>query len=155
MRSPTWCRLELRRVRLRTVLYDFGFSDNSISRYWYCAESNSAQYHTGQSHVFREYLQENGFFSKTILDCLSGTQIGWINEKKVKKISWHCLFKPCLNLTTIAKSCLVRVRPTKKSVQRNYFHCNVVKRKDDIPELGHIFRDMGPIVAGGRRIVNS
>ena len=30
-------------------------------------------------HVFREYLRENEFFRDTILDCLSGTQMGWIN----------------------------------------------------------------------------
>ena len=49
---------------------------------WYCAESDSAQYHTARSHVFREYLRENEFFSETILDCLSGTQMGWINEEE-------------------------------------------------------------------------
>ena len=48
---------------------------------------DSAQYHTARSHVFREYLRENEFFSETILDCLSGTQMGWINEKKNAKKS--------------------------------------------------------------------
>ena len=45
----------------------------------------TAQYHTARSHVFCEYLCENEFFSETILDCLSGTQMGWINEKNAKK----------------------------------------------------------------------
>ena len=53
----------------------------------HCVESDSAQYHTARSHVFREYLRENEFFSETILDCLSGTQMGWINEKKNAKKS--------------------------------------------------------------------
>ena len=45
-------------------------------------ESDSAQYHTARSHVFCEYLRENEFFSETILDCLSGTQMSSIHEKK-------------------------------------------------------------------------
>ena len=43
--------------------------------------SDSAQCDTARSHVFREYLRENEFFSETILDCLSGTQMGSIHEK--------------------------------------------------------------------------
>ena len=66
---------------------------------WHCAESDSAQFHTildfrtfqfpdsaqcdtARSHVFREYLRRNEFFSETILDCLSGTQMGSIHEEK-------------------------------------------------------------------------
>ena len=46
------------------------------------------QLRVAPSHVFREYLRENEFFSETILDCLSGTQMDWINEeKKCQKIS--------------------------------------------------------------------
>ena len=56
---------------LLSVLDNFGFSDISISRF----------------HVFRENLCENEFFSETILDGLSRTQMGWINEKKMKKIT--------------------------------------------------------------------
>ena len=52
---------------------------------WYCAESDSAQYNTAQSHVFREYFPENEFFSETILDCLSGTRMGSIHEKNLQK----------------------------------------------------------------------
>ena len=48
---------------------------------------DSAQRDTARSHVFREYLRENEFFSETILECLSGTQMGWINEKNYQKIS--------------------------------------------------------------------
>ena len=51
-----------------------------------CSRQNSAQCDTAQSHVFCEYLRENEFFCETILDCLSGTQMGWINEKRnIKK----------------------------------------------------------------------
>ena len=60
---------------------------------WYCAKSDSVQYNTARSHIFREYLRENEFFSETILNCLSGTQMGWIYEKKLLKNSWNCLFK--------------------------------------------------------------
>ena len=33
---------------------------------------------------FCEYLRENEFFRETILDCLSGTQLGWINKERKK-----------------------------------------------------------------------
>ena len=47
-----------------------------------------AQCYIAQSLVFREYLRENEFFTETILDCLSGTQMGSIHEIKIcKKIS--------------------------------------------------------------------
>ena len=61
----------LRRVRLRAV--------------WYCAKSDSVQYHTARSHDFRKYLCESEFCSKTFLDCLSGTQMGSIHEKNLQK----------------------------------------------------------------------
>ena len=48
-------------------------------------ESDSQQYHTALSHVFCKYLRENEFISETILDCLSGTQMGCINETKCQK----------------------------------------------------------------------
>ena len=48
-------------------------------------EFNSTQYYTAQSHVFLEYICENKFFCEIILDCLSGTLTGWINEKNAKK----------------------------------------------------------------------
>ena len=43
---------------LRSVLDNFGFSQKSLRK---------------------------EFFSETILDCLSKTQTGWINEKKMRK----------------------------------------------------------------------
>ena len=47
-----------------------------------CTESDSAQVNTARSWIFREYLHENKLLSKTILACLSGVQLGSINEKK-------------------------------------------------------------------------
>ena len=95
--SPTWRSITLRRLRLRAVLDNFGFSDILISwlgAVWYCDESDSAQYYTARSYIFSEYLHENEFFSESILDCLSGTQMGSLHgEKKMQNISWHCLFK--------------------------------------------------------------
>ena len=81
--------VSLRRVRLRAVLY--------------CVESDSAQANTAQIRIFREYLRENEFLSKTILACLSGAQMGSIHEiKKWQKISWHGPFKlgPKINFST-------------------------------------------------------
>ena len=69
-RSWTRCSVILRGVGLGAV--------------WYCAESDSAKYHTARSHVFCKYLRENEFFRETILDCLSGTQMGWINKERKK-----------------------------------------------------------------------
>ena len=46
-----------------------------------CSRQNSAQCYTARSHVYREYLREKEFFSKTILDCLSGTQMSSIYAK--------------------------------------------------------------------------
>ena len=37
---------------------------------------------TAQSQIFREYLRENEFLSKTILACLSGAQMASIHEIK-------------------------------------------------------------------------
>ena len=34
------------------------------------------------SQIFSEYLHESEFFRETILDCLSGTQMGSIHEEK-------------------------------------------------------------------------
>ena len=86
--SPTWRSITLRRLRLRAVLDNFGFSDILISwlgAVWYCDESDSAQYYTAWSYIFSEYLRENEFFSESILDCLSGTQMGSLHgEKKCK-----------------------------------------------------------------------
>ena len=50
---------------------------------WVNAESDSAQCYckSARSHLFREYLRENDFFNKTILACLSGDQVGLIQEK--------------------------------------------------------------------------
>ena len=46
-----------------------------------------------RSHLFREYLEKE-FLKENILICLSGAQMGWINEiKKMPKISLHCHFK--------------------------------------------------------------
>ena len=78
----------------------------------YCAESDSAQcdtvrsltrrmqYHTARSHVFCENLCEKFFlhFFETILDCLSGTQMGWSNGKNAKK-SCDTAFNVTLFLT--------------------------------------------------------
>ena len=50
-------------------------------------ESNSAQVNTARSRIFREYLRENEFLSKTILACLSGAQMGSIHEIKNGKKS--------------------------------------------------------------------
>ena len=70
----TPCSVSLRRVQLRAVLP--------------FAESDSAQANTAQSQIFREYLRENEFLSKTILACLSGAQMDYIHEiKKWQKIS--------------------------------------------------------------------
>ena len=109
-RSPTRCSITLRGVQLRAVLDNFGFSDISISRLgtvWYCVESDSAQCDTARSPAqrsitlrgvtfFTNIFAKTNFSAKTILDCLSGTQLelGSIHEKKkLLKISWHCLFK--------------------------------------------------------------
>ena len=44
------------------------------------------KYLTARSHIFfPTYLRENVFLSKTIVDCLSGTQMGSIYEKKIAK----------------------------------------------------------------------
>ena len=96
--SPTWRSITLRRGRLHAVLDIFEFSDIWISRLsalWYCAESDSAQCdtarsltrhsNTARSRIFRDFLCENKFFSETILDCLSGSQMGPIHEKKIAK----------------------------------------------------------------------
>ena len=53
-----------------------------------CSRQNSAQANTARSRIFREYLRENEFLSKTILACLSGAQMASIHEiKKCQKIS--------------------------------------------------------------------
>ena len=47
---------------------------------------DSAQANTARSHLFREYLRENEFLSKTILACFLGAQMASIHEiKKDKK----------------------------------------------------------------------
>ena len=52
-----------------------------------CVESNSTQADTVRSQIFREYLRENEFLSKTILAYLSGAQMASIHEiKKWQKI---------------------------------------------------------------------
>ena len=50
-------------------------------------KSDSAQCYSAQSNLFREYLCENEYVSKTILisTCLSGTQMGWIHRIKNAK----------------------------------------------------------------------
>ena len=49
---------------------------------------DSAQANTARSRIFREFLRENEFLSKTILACLSGAQMAYIHEiKKLLKIS--------------------------------------------------------------------
>ena len=96
--SPTWRSITLRRGRLRAVLDIFEFSDiwiSWLSALWYCAESDSAQCdtarsltrhsNTARSRIFHDFLCENKFFSETILDCLSGSQMGPIHEKKIAK----------------------------------------------------------------------
>ena len=42
---------------------------------------------TALSQIFREYLRENEFLSKTILVCLSGAQMASIHEIKNAKKS--------------------------------------------------------------------
>ena len=42
---------------------------------------DSAQANTARSRIFREFLRENEFLSKTILACLSGAQVGLILKK--------------------------------------------------------------------------
>ena len=62
VQSPTPRSITLRGVRLRAEWDNFGFSDISISRLcavWYCAESDSVQYHTALSHVFCKCLRES------------------------------------------------------------------------------------------------
>ena len=72
------------------MLATFGFSENiqKISKYHHLdsklngnGDSYSAQANTVWSRIFREYLRENKLLSKTILACLSGDQLGSINEK--------------------------------------------------------------------------
>ena len=105
--SPTPRSIPLRGVRLCAVLDNFGFSNISISRHggvWYCAESHLAQCDSARSPTWQSIIlrgvpfffwisPRKRIFSETIVDCLSGTQIGSIHEKKMKKILWHCLFK--------------------------------------------------------------
>ena len=87
-RSPTW-----RSVIQFWIFGHFHFPTRrslilpgvGLGAVWYCAVSESEQYHNAPSHVFCEYLSENKFFSETILDCLSGTQMGLIHEKKIAK----------------------------------------------------------------------
>ena len=57
-----------------------------------CAESDSAQANTAQSRIFREYLRENEFLSKTILACLSGAQMASIHE--IKKMAKNLVTLP-------------------------------------------------------------
>ena len=52
-----------------------------------CAESDSAQANTAWSRIFREYLRENKFLSKTILACLSGAQMASFHDIKNGKKS--------------------------------------------------------------------
>ena len=51
---------------------------------------------TARSWIFLnlkfEYLRENEFLSKSILDCYSGFQVDFF-MKKCQKILWHCHFK--------------------------------------------------------------
>ena len=53
----------------------------SVRQFWIFGHFNFVQYNTARSHVFREHLCENEFFSETVLDCLSGTQVGSIHEE--------------------------------------------------------------------------
>ena len=61
------------------MLANFGFANISIF--------DSAQANTARSRIFREYLRENEFLSKTILACLSGAQMASIHEIKNGKKS--------------------------------------------------------------------
>ena len=65
---------------------------------------DSAKANTARSHLFRKYLRENESFSKTILSCLSGAQMGYLVSlrKKCQDISWHCHFKVTTPITVIS-----------------------------------------------------
>ena len=53
-----------------------------------CAESDSVQANTARRRIFREYLRENEFLSKTIFAFLSEAQMASIHEiKKWQNIS--------------------------------------------------------------------
>ena len=51
-------------------------------RYSNVRKFDFAQCKSAWRHLFREYLRENEFFSKTIFARLSGTQVGWIHGFK-------------------------------------------------------------------------
>ena len=83
--------------------YDYAQSQ-TILDFWTFLFLDSAQCDTARSLTLRSITLRgvtflanifaiNKFFSETILDCLSGTQMGSIHDKKLQKISWHCLFK--------------------------------------------------------------
>ena len=65
---------------------------------------DSELYNTVRSYIFREYLHENEFFSKTILDCSSGTQTVGL----MKKMANNLVALPLLRYAskTIPKTCL-------------------------------------------------
>ena len=59
------------------------------------AQANAVRSQTQRciTNVFRKYHHENEFFCGTVFNSLSGTQMGFIHEKKLQKISLHCLVK--------------------------------------------------------------
>ena len=74
----------------------------SVSQYWIFGHFN---FPTPRSIILRgvtffcEYLCKNEPFSDSILDCLSGTQMGLIHEK-IQKILWHW-YKVYCKMSTI------------------------------------------------------
>ena len=57
-----------------------------------CSRQNSVQANTARSRIFRKYLRENEFLSKTMLACLSGAQMASIH--KIKKMARNLVTLP-------------------------------------------------------------
>ena len=75
----------------------------------------------------REYLRVNESFSKTILVCLSGAQVGLIHGGKMPKISLHCHFKSGLGIHSFAlrSSALFALLKRETRVNRSHrFRCS-------------------------------
>ena len=71
---------KLGQTKLRAVLANFGFPPifQKINMFLIDIHFFLNCLHA-RSHLFREYLREKDFLRETILTCLSGAQMGWMD----------------------------------------------------------------------------
>ena len=74
---------KLGQTKLRAVLANFGFPPIFQKINNFLIDIHFFFLLSARSHLFREYLRENDFLRETILTCLSGAQMGWMDT-----VSW-------------------------------------------------------------------